>query len=228
MSASNASAERGALPAWLRAAYVAFCVPWLIAYWTYFGWQFLLWFCCLAAVYALIGCVTQRALWFSLAAIAALGIQLVYTLDFIGLCVTGRSPTGATAYMLEASRPLALRALSLFHVWMPLFVLYALHRLGYERRALWLQTLVALCILPICYVAFDPSVNTNDAHMPMVAGLPFDRDFNINWVHAFYDRPEPGVGSGRLWAMWIGYPLLVHLPTHLILSKRVRAASERA
>lgn len=226
MSASASRVERPSLPRWLRAAYVLWFVPWLIAYWLYFGGQFLLWFCCLASVYVLLGCITERPLWFSLAALAALAIQLIYALDFIGLWATGHSLTGATLYMRDPARPLLLRALSLFHLWMPALVLYALHKLGYERRALWIQTLVALCILPLCYVGFDPSVDTNDAQMPLVMGLPFDRDFNINWVHAFYDRPEPGIGPKRLWALLIGYPLLVHLPTHLILSARVRAASE--
>jgi hypothetical protein len=225
MSASASHTEPRVLPGWLRAGYVLWFVAWASTYWAYFGWQFVLWFCCLASVYALLGCITQRPLWFSLAAVAALGIQLLYTADFVALWVLGRSPTGATAYMLDPARPLALRALSLFHVWMPALIGYAIYKVGYDRRALWIQTLVALCILPLGYLLFDPSVDTNDTVMPLVLGLPFDRDFNINWVHAFYDRPEPAVGTGRLWAMLIGYPLLVHLPTHLLLSARDRPGS---
>jgi hypothetical protein len=215
---SRVSPAEPELPRWLRIAYVLWFVPWLLVYGNYFGWQCLLWFCCLANVYVLIGCITQRSLWFSLASIAALGIQLVYTLDFVALCATKVSPTGATSYMLDAARPLGLRALSLFHVWMPLLLLYATRKLGYDARAFWIQTLVALCLLPIGYFAFDPQLDTNDAVMPRVLGLPFDRDFNINWVHAFYDRPEPAVGSRRLWTMLLGYPIAVHLPTHLLLS----------
>jgi hypothetical protein len=206
------------VPRWLRVVYVMWFVPWFTVYWGYFGWQFVLWFCCLANVYVLMGCLTQRALWFSLAAMAALGVQLIYTLDFLVLCATRISPTGVTAYMLDASRPLGLRALSLFHVWMPALLLHVIGRVGYDRRALFLQSLVAACLLPLCYLAFDPGVDTNDPEMPRVLGIPFDRDFNLNWVHAFYDRPEPGVGASRFWAVLLGYPLLVHLPTHLLLS----------
>jgi hypothetical protein len=223
MSAGGSRAERPELPRWLRVGYGVWFVVWLAAYWAYFGWQFVLWFCCLANVYALLGCITQRPLWFSLAALAALGVQLVYALDLVALLGVGKSPTGATAYMFDASRPLLLRGLSLFHVWMPALMLYAIYKLGYEPRALWIQTLVALCVLPACYLLFDPSVDTNDLAMPRVLLRPFDRDFNINWVHAFYDRPEPGIGARRLWTMLIGYPLLVHVPTHLLLSTRARA-----
>ena len=218
MSAAAPKVER--LPTWLRLAYVLWFVPWSIAYYRYFGWQFWLWFCCLANLYVLIGCVTQRGLWFSLAAIAALGIQLLYTFDFLALCFTRLSPTGATSYLLDATRPVSLRALSLFHVWMPLLLLYATRKLGYDPRAVWIQSLVAACLLPICYFAFDPRLDTNDPVMPLVQGMAFDRDFNINWVHAFYDRPEPAAGSRRLWQMLVGYPMLIHLPTHLLLSLR--------
>lgn len=215
-------AEPTGLPSWLRAAVVAWCIFWFAAYYEYFGWQFVLWFCCMANMYVMVGCITNKALWFSLAAIAALGVQALYTLDFAALCILGESPTGATAYMLDENRPLWLRGLSLFHVWMPALMVFAIHKLGYDRRALWIQTPLALCILPLCYFAFDPALQTNDPIFPMMGGVPFDRDFNINWVHAFYDRPEPKIGTRRLWAMLIGYPLLIHWPTHWVLSRTSR------
>jgi hypothetical protein len=191
-----------------------------VLYLKYFGWPTLLWFCCLANIYVLIGCATQRALWFSLAAVSTLAVQSIYAVDFVVACIAHASPTGATSYMFDPARPLAIRVLSLFHVWMPLLLLYALSKLGYDRRAFWIQTAVALCILPMCYYGFDPSVRTNDTVMPHVLGLPFDRDFNINWVHAFYDRPEPDLERRRFWTVLLGYPLAVHLPTHLLLSLR--------
>src|SRR5690349_10299793 len=104
MLAAGPTAERRLAP-WLRFAYGLWFVAWSVAYWNYFGWQFWLWFCCLANLYVMIGCITQRALWFSMAAIAALGIQLLYTFDFLTLCFTQRSPSGATAYLLDATRP---------------------------------------------------------------------------------------------------------------------------
>jgi len=218
MCAAASRAE--SLPRWLRFGYVLWFVPWSIVYWSYFGWQFWLWFCCLANLYVFLGCVTQRALWFSLAAVAALGVQLIYTVDFLTLCFTRVSLTGATSYLLDITRPLSVRVLSLFHVWMPWLVLYATRRLGYDARAFWIQTLACACLLPICYFAFDPRLDTNDPVMPTVQGLPFDRDFNINWVHAFYDRPEPAARGRRLWELMLGYPIAVHLPTHLLLSWR--------
>lgn len=217
MHVADAQVDR-ALPRWLRVSYGLWFVAWFAVYADYFGGQFLLWFCCLANAYVFVGCLTQRALWFSMAAHAALFVQLLHTGDLAMRVFTQSAPLGAADYMFDASRPLLVRGFSLFHVWMPLLLLYAIAKLGYDRRAFAIQTLVALCVIPIGYFAFDPSLCTNDAVMPQVLGLPFDRDFNINWVHAFHDRPEPGRGSERFWTVLIGFPLAIHLPTHLLLS----------
>lgn len=219
MSAAASHAER-TLPLPLRAAYVLWFVAWLGVYFGYFGWQFLLWFCCLANVYVLLGMLTGRALWFSLAAIAALAVQLIHVVDAITTFAFDHPLVGVTAQLLGPTRPLAVRVLSLFHLWMPLLLGYAIARLGYDRRAVWIQSAVAVCVLPLCFYGFDPSLHTNDAIMPRVDGLPFDRDFNINWVHAFYDHPEPDVGMQRFWIVLFGYPLAFHLPMHMILSGR--------
>lgn len=211
--------DRG-LPRALRWAYVVWFCIWTIAYWRYFGPQFLLWFCCLANVYVLLGCLTQRALWFSLAALAALGPQVLHSVDLAFRLLTQASPSGATDYMFDATRPITVRLLSLFHVWMPVLIVYALRRVGYDQRALAIQTLIASVVVVVSYSMFDPARDTNDLMMPLVNGVPFDRDFNLNWVHAFYDRPEPGIGARRFWSVLIGYPLVFHIPVHLLLSSR--------
>ncbi|MDH5676051.1 MAG: hypothetical protein OEZ06_28270 [Myxococcales bacterium] len=188
----------------------------MLVYLDYFGWSFLLWFCCMANVYAFVGCLTGGTLWFSLAAVTALGVHVVYALDFAAALAQLPS-LGATDYMFDPTRPLLVRGLSLFHLWMPCLLGYAILKLGYDRRAFAIQTTVAWCVLPVCYLAFDPSLDTNDAIFPLVHGHPFDRDFNINWVHAFYDRPDAHADTGRLWSVMFGYPLLFQLPVHRAL-----------
>jgi hypothetical protein len=75
-------------------------------------------------------------------------------------------------------------------------VLALLWRFGYDRRALFLVVLCALIVFPVCFVSFEPTRDSNDRVMPSVEGRPFDRDFNINWVHGFYDRPSRIRGFG--------------------------------
>jgi hypothetical protein len=44
--------------------------------------------------------------------------------------------TGMTAYMFDGAKPLFLRGLSLFHGWLPFFLVYLVARLGYDGRGL--------------------------------------------------------------------------------------------
>ena len=202
---------------WLQTAFVCVLVP---AYWVYYGPTNFLWFSDIALLTSVVALWTRSSLLASMQAVAVTALEFVWIADFLLRLFADVRLIDLSEYMFDPTIPLWLRALSLFHVWMPLLLLYALGKLGYDRRAFWIQTAVALCILPICYYGFDPSLQTNDTVMPHVLGLPFDRDFNINWVHAFYDRPEPELERRRFWTVLLGYPLAVHLPTHLLLSLR--------
>lgn len=205
----------------VRYVFSAWCAAWLVSYGLFFGPQFLLWFCCIANLYLLVGLWRRSALWFSLAAISVLPIQLLYIAELVTRIALGVRLHGATDYVFDASIPLAIRALSSFHVFAPALMLYGLRRFGYDRRAFGLQNVLATGVLCASYFWFDPETQTNDAIMPTVAGVPFDRDFNLNWVHGFHDAPAP---DGRelevLLCLLAGYPLCVHWPMHRLLSWR--------
>lgn len=64
--------------------------------------------------------------------------------------------------MWNAAIPLWVRLLSLFHVALPVFLLLALRRLGYDRSALRWQSVLALGLL--------------------LASLPFGAELNLNYV----------------------------------------------
>jgi hypothetical protein len=73
------------------------------------------------------------------------------------------------------------------------------YRLGYDSRALEAQTLVAWLILPMSRLLTKPSEN-------------------VNWVHGFGSQPQRWV-SPRLYVvlLMILFPLVVYLPSHLLL-----------
>ena len=73
--------------------------------------------------------------------------QTLWVIDLLCRVVAGVEITGVTSYMLEPSIPLYLRSLSLFHGWLPFFLVWLLWRLGYDHRALTLQSAVAIAIL---------------------------------------------------------------------------------
>ena len=64
-------------------------------------------------------------------------VGLVWTLDFIAGLAPGKSPAGVTAYMFSDELPLALRATSTYHIWLPVFVLWLCRRQGYDDRGAW-------------------------------------------------------------------------------------------
>jgi hypothetical protein len=102
--------------------------------------------------------------------------------------------------MFDGRKPLFLRALSLFHVVLPALLLWAVHRLGYEPRALAFQTVAALVILPVTYALTDPADN-------------------INWVYGPGRKPQTWTSPRAYLALvMLFFPVVIYLPTHLLLS----------
>jgi len=69
----------------------------------------------------------------------------------------------ATAHdgVCDQSQCLWLRALSLFHVLLPVLLLWLLYWLGYDRRALPATMLLCWVVLPVTYLFTDPAQNIN-------------------------------------------------------------------
>ncbi len=77
--------------------------------------------------------------------------QTLYTVDLAGALLIGHHVIGGTEYMFDPDLPLTIRLLSLFHVVTPPLLLWAIWRLGYDRRGWKLQTLMAWIVVPINY-----------------------------------------------------------------------------
>ena len=101
--------------------------------------------------------------------------------------------------MFDEDLTLLFRFLSLFHVILPLLLLWMIYRLGYDKRAVYAQTLLVWFLLPVCYLATDP-------------------ERNLNWVFGIGNPPQTWM-SGHLYLvlLMIAYPLLIFIPTHFIL-----------
>jgi hypothetical protein len=125
--------------------------------------------------------------------------------------------TGMTAYMFKESIPLFARGLSLFHFWLPLFLLYLLWRLGYDRRALVTWTLLALLLMPVCYFFMPPP--------PALPESP-NQPVNINYVYGMSDQgPQSWMPPlGYLALLMVVLPACIFLPTHLLLRTIFRSA----
>jgi hypothetical protein len=187
-------------PIELKIAYTLFVCFLVPIYWRHYGLANFLWFSDIALLLAVPALWLESSLLASMMALAVTIPELAWNVDFFVRLITGKRLTGLSAYMFDRSIPRFLRALSLFHVGLPLLLLWMVHRLGYDRRALIAQIFLALIVLPLSY--FFSDLRTN-----------------INWVHGFGEMPEIARGPRFLILSLLLFPIAFYLPTHLVLEK---------
>ena len=88
----------------------------------------------------------------------------------------------------------------MFHVFIPVLLLWGVWRVGYDRRAFGLQVFFSWCLLMACFFFSPPKMD-------------------INWVFGPYDKPQTSVSPGLyLVFLMLTLPLILYLPMHLALS----------
>jgi hypothetical protein len=181
----------------LKIAYTLFLAVLVPAYWAHYGPRNFLWFSDIALLGAGAALWLESPLLASMMMLAVLLPECAWNLDFFGRLLTGHRMFGMSAYMFERERPRFIRALSLFHVPLPVGLVWLVHRLGYDRRA-WLgQSLLALVVLPVSYWLTDPAEN-------------------VNWVHGL-GAPQRRLPPWLYLALLIvAFALVLYLPPHLL------------
>src|SRR5262245_56615287 len=112
-------------------------------------------FCDMALLFTLAALWLESALLASAPLVGILVPQLAWQADFLAGLV-GYRLVGLTDYMFDEHLPLLVRGLSLFHFWLPLFLLWIVACLGYDRRAFRLWTALAIGLLLVCYFLIPP------------------------------------------------------------------------
>lgn len=185
------------VPLWLKLLWTAFLLVWAPLYAKQYGPQNFLFFCDLGNL--LIGAAlwSESRLIFSWQAVSLLLFQTLYVIDLVLTFVAGRHVTGGTEYMFDPAIPAMIRLLGLYHAVVPLLLLWAVRRLGYDEQAWKYQTVTACIVVPI-----------NHFWRPQ---------YNVNWACGL--GHEQHVVPG--WLYLLGYlivaPLVVYWPTHLVL-----------
>ncbi len=187
------------IPLWLKLAYTIFVAIVVVVYVFKYPLGNFLWFSDIGLL------VTVPALWFESALLASMmtvGLllpEVVWNLSYFARLITGKRVTGMTDYMFDRTKPLYLRVLSLFHVVLPVLLLWMVARLGYVPNAWIAQTALAWVVLPLSYWLTDPEVES------------------VNWAHGpgyRQTRVHPFVYLGGL---MLGFAFVLYYPTHLLL-----------
>jgi hypothetical protein len=204
----------GRIPLWVKLLYTLFVLVLVPNYLIAYGPTNFLYFCDVALL------LTVAAVWFEsalLASAAAVGIvlpQCFWMVDFLGSAV-GLPVTGMTGYMFNGDLPLFARFLSFFHFWLPLFLLWLVSRLGYDRRAPGFWTPLALALMLISYFFLPPPPPPADN-----PGLPV----NVNYVFGLSDEHAQQWMPPVVWLLGLMavMPLAIFWPTHLLFKRIFR------
>jgi hypothetical protein len=134
--------------------------------------------------------------------VGLLVFQTLYAIDLLGAVLSGHHIIGGTEYMFDPKVSLLVRLLGLYHFIVPPLLLWAVRRLGYDRRAFRWATLTLFVLLPV-NAYWRPQFNVNWAR-----GLGHEQHVVPQWVY--------------LISYLIVVPAFVYWPTHLGLKRWAR------
>ena len=184
---------------WIKIAYSGMLAVILPVYAVSWGWRNFLWFSDIALIVTGIALWLESSLLASMMAVAVLLPEAVWNVSYFARLLFGVRATDLAGYMFDARKSRFLRGLSLFHVVLPIVLLWMLHLLGYDPRALVATTLLAWVVLPVTYAVTSP------------------HDENINWVRATNERQRRIAPLAWLALMMFVFPVALYVPTHLLL-----------
>lgn len=185
---------------WIALVWLAVWIP---VYWHAWGWQNFFHFCDIAVILSCAGIFLGNRLLISSQAVAAVVPQGIWCFEVCWHAASGRNFFGGAEYMWDASVPRYVRLLSLFHVALPLVLLYAVWRTRYDRRGFPLQIAFAAATLVISR-AMGPQLN-----------------LNYSFVEPLFHRTW-GPAPVHLAAVLAFISLIFYLPVHVALCKWFR------
>lgn len=205
----HARPERPRIPFAIKLAYTAYLAILIPVYLRAYGPTNFLWFCDTALLLTGAALWLESSLLISMAAVGILIPQFLWLAVFAGR-LFGIRILGLTDYMFDPAIPLFTRALSLFHGWLPLLLIWLLRRVGYDRRALLPWGATAALLITVCYLFTPPAgVHPADPNIPV----------NINDIYGFdAEHPQNWMDQRVYLLCWLGVLwIAAYLPAHLAL-----------
>jgi hypothetical protein len=187
-----------AIPMWFKLAYTLAVLVFIVIYWPRHGPSNFLWFSDIALIGAVPAMWLESGLISGVLACMVLLPEVLWNVDY-GLRLVLRRPiTGLTDYMFDPSIPRWLRGVSLFHVPLPLVLIWLVAAYGYPEASLAAAAGVGAIVLALSYLCSTP-------------------EKNINWVFGLGRIQRRLPQPLYLGILYLGFVLLVFLPTHWLL-----------
>lgn len=197
---ARSSAAPNPIPPWLQWAALVWALIWFPTYWRTWGASNFLQLCDVAVILTCVGIWTNSGLLISSQAVSALLVDVGWALDAGWRLFTHHHLLGGTEYLFDASKPLWIRLLSLYHLALPVLLLWLVYRLGYDRRSWALQSAISLPV-------FIASRFT----------IP-EKNMNFAFAEPFFRR-QWGPGPVHVVVIWLFMVFVAYLPTHLFLMR---------
>jgi hypothetical protein len=178
--------------------FVPFQVP---VYTWWYGLPNFLWFSNLALFLSGYALWRENRLAASMMSLSVLLPEALWNFEFFGRLIAKRKILGLAGYMFDEQIPAWIRGISLYHVGLPPLLLWMVHRMGYDRRALRAQCLFGWSVLLLTYLITRP-------------------EENINWVYGPGDEPQETLPR-PVYLLLVGafFPLCLYWPTHKMLAR---------
>lgn len=196
------------VPLWLKVGCTLFTCILVPIYWRSYGPADFLWFCDAALLITCVALWVESPLLSSVGAVAITLPQMIWIIDFL----SGARLVAFSAYMFDSGIPLYVRGLSTFHIWLPVLLVWLVWRMGYDRRAFWTQSIIAIGLLLASYALTDPrhpptqypaaAVNVNRVFGPGMTQVQ-------NWMPPFL----------YLFMYAAALILCIYLPTHVLFRR---------
>lgn len=187
-----------AIPEWFKIAYTLAVLAFIVLYWRRYGPANFLWFSDIAFIGAAPAMWLESPLAAGLLACMVLLPEVLWNVDYVLRLLLRRRITGLTEYMFDPSIPLWLRGVSLFHVPLPLVLLWLVAAYGYPAMSLVVSVGVGGMVLILSFLCATP-------------------EKNINWVYGPARVQERLPRPVYLGLQYVALVALVFVPTHWLL-----------
>src|SRR5690348_15042779 len=129
------SQAESCIPLWVKLLWTAFVLVWAPVYWHQYGPQNFLYYCDIGNLLITAGLWLESSFIISWQAVGLAVFEILYDIDLLAALLLGHHTTGGTEYMFDPSLPVLVRALGLYHFVVPILLLWAVRRVGYDWRA---------------------------------------------------------------------------------------------
>ena len=187
-----------AIPEWFKIGYTLAVLAFVVIYWRRHGLSNFLWFSDIALIGAVPAMWLESALIAGVIACMVLLPEVLWNVDYALRLALRRRITGLTEYMFDPTIPRWLRGVSLFHVPLPLVIVWLVGAYGYPAASLPVAAGVGAAVLALSY-------------------LVSSKEKNINWVFGPARIQQLLPQPVYLGLLYVGFVLCVFLPTHWLL-----------